>query len=76
MKTLTGFGVLISIASALFAAQPAVTNTPADFMIQNFLKAEAARLDANFLEGVTNRAQWEARRAELRHDKKSETVWP
>src|SRR6187549_607190 len=66
MKTLTGFGVLISIVSALFAAQPAVTNTPADFMIQNFLKAEAVRLDGKFLEGVTNRAQWEARRGELR----------
>jgi cephalosporin-C deacetylase-like acetyl esterase len=66
MKTLTGFGLLISIASTLFAAQPAVTNTPADFMIQNFLKAEAARLDAQFLEGVTNREQWEARRGQLR----------
>jgi len=66
MKTLIGFGVLISIASALFAAQPAVTNTPADFMIQNFLKTESARLDAQFLEDVTNRAQWEARRGELR----------
>ena len=64
MKTLTGFGVLVS--TALFAAQAAVTNAPADFMIQNFLKAEAARLDARFLEGVTNRAQWEARRGELR----------
>ena len=34
-----------------------VTHTAADFMMQNFLKAEAARLDARFLEGVTNRAQ-------------------
>ncbi len=34
-------------------------------MIHGFLRREAVRLDAQFLEGVTNRQQWETRRPEL-----------
>ena len=34
-------------------------------MIQPYLRQEASRLDAQFLDGITNREQWEARRPEL-----------
>jgi len=33
-----------------------------------FLRREAARLDSKFLEGITNRQQWEAKRPQLRQD--------
>ena len=50
-----------------FSAEPGVvTNAAAQAMIQAFLRQEAARLDAQFLDGITNRQQWEARRPELR----------
>lgn len=50
----------------VLAAEPSgVTNLPAQAMIQAFLRQEAVRLDAPFLEGITNRQQWEARRPEL-----------
>jgi cephalosporin-C deacetylase-like acetyl esterase len=50
-----------------FAAEPvAVTNAAAQTMIRAFLRQEAVRLDAQFLDGITNRQQWEARRPELR----------
>lgn len=35
-------------------------------MAHDFLKQEALRLDAQFLDGVTNKSQWEARRTDLR----------
>jgi len=58
-------GVLLVFNS--FASEPAgVTNAEAQAMIQSFLHHEALRLDAQFLDGITNRAQWEARRPELR----------
>jgi dienelactone hydrolase len=41
------------------------TNAAATAMLHAFLKQEAARLDGQFLEGITNMAQWEARRPEL-----------
>ncbi len=50
-----------------FAAEPAgVANAEGQAMIENFLRREALRLDAQFLDGITNRQQWEARRPELR----------
>jgi cephalosporin-C deacetylase-like acetyl esterase len=50
-----------------FAAEPAgVANAEAQAMIEAFLRQEAVRLDAQFLDGITNRQQWEARRPELR----------
>jgi cephalosporin-C deacetylase-like acetyl esterase len=66
MKTLTCFASTLLLASPLFAAQPASTNAAAQSMILDFLKQEAVRLDAKFLDGITNRQQWEARRPELR----------
>lgn len=42
------------------------TNTAGTAMLHAFLKQEAVRLDDRFLESVTNQAQWEARRPELR----------
>jgi dienelactone hydrolase len=68
MKTLICPGLTLLFALATFAAQPGVTNTAAQSMMQDFLKREAVRLDAKFLDGVTNRQQWEARRAELRQE--------
>src|ERR1043166_7701002 len=37
-------------------------------MIHNFLRQEARRLDAQFLDGITNKVQWEAQRGELRQE--------
>lgn len=51
----------------LSAAAPAgFTNPAAQVFIQTLLQREAVRLDSEFLEGITNRAQWEERRVELR----------
>jgi cephalosporin-C deacetylase-like acetyl esterase len=58
-------GVVMVLNS--FAAEPGgVTNAEAQAMIQTFLRQEAARLDAQFLDGIASRQQWEARRPELR----------
>src|SRR4030095_10340275 len=51
--------------TSLAAEQATATNAAAQAMIQSFLKQEALRLDAQFLDGITQRQQWEARRAEL-----------
>src|SRR5438132_9455817 len=50
-----------------FCAPPAgtVSDAGGQAMMQSFLKNEAVRLDSKFLEGITNRQQWEARRPEL-----------
>src|SRR6266487_253223 len=66
MKTLIGFASTLLVASGLFAAQPTNANPAGQSRIQDFLKQEAVRLDAKFLNGITNRQQWEARRPELR----------
>lgn len=46
-------------------------------MMNAFLKQEAIRLDSKFLDGITNRAQWEARRSEF-HQQYLEMLglWP
>ena len=54
------------LLNALSAEPVAVTNAAAQAMIGAFLRQEAVRLDAQFLDGITNRQQWEARRPELR----------
>ena len=60
-------GLSLVPAFHVLAAEPAgVTNAAAQAMIQAFLRQEAVRLDAQFLDGITNRQQWEARRPELR----------
>ena len=66
MKTLICLASTLLLAPPLFAVQPILTNTTAQSMIQEFLKQEAVRLDAEFLKSITNRQQWEARRPELR----------
>jgi cephalosporin-C deacetylase-like acetyl esterase len=66
MKSLICFGSTLLFALTSFAAQPVITNTAAQSMIQDFLKQEAIRLDAKFLDRISNRQQWEARRVELR----------
>src|SRR5439155_2779639 len=50
-----------------FCAAPVgtVSDVAGPAMMQSFLKNEAVRLDSKFLEGITNRQQWEARRSEL-----------
>lgn len=71
MKMPVSAALLVLLSSVVllfnsFAAEPvAVTNAAAQAMIQAFLRQEAVRLDAQFLDGVTNRQQWEARRPEL-----------
>ena len=68
MKRLICFGSTLLFALTSFAAQPVITNTAAQSMIQDFLKQEAIRLDTKFLDGISNRQQWEARRVELRQE--------
>ena len=49
------------------AADPTSAVDPSrQAMIQASMKRDACRLDAAYLEGITNRSQWEARRPELR----------
>ena len=43
-------------------------DTDSQMSIVNFLKQEAVRLDSRFLEGITNRQQWEALRPQLREE--------
>ena len=73
MMKITASSALLVVLSCVvpllssFAAEPvAVTNAAAQAMIRAFLRQEAVRLDAQFLDGITNRQQWEARRPELR----------
>jgi cephalosporin-C deacetylase-like acetyl esterase len=73
MMKITASSALLVLLSCVvpllssFAAEPvAVTNAAAQTMIRAFLRQEAVRLDAQFLDGITNRQQWEARRPELR----------
>jgi cephalosporin-C deacetylase-like acetyl esterase len=55
--------ILLVLASSA-SAQPSLLGGQAS--MEAFLNQEAIRLDAKFLEGITNRSQWEARRPELR----------
>ncbi len=48
------------------AADSPATTSASTAMIHAFLKQEARRLDAQFLNGVTNKAQWEGRRGAIR----------
>ncbi len=45
-----------------------LTHLDGQTMIESFLSREAARLDGAFLDGVTNRQQWEGRREQLRRE--------
>jgi len=72
MKRPTSSALLVLLSSIVpllnaFSAEPVVvTNAAAQAMIRAFLHQEAVRLDEQFLDGITNRQQWEARRPELR----------
>src|SRR5438477_57084 len=58
------------VVLAAFSAAPggAVTDAAGQAKMQSFLKNEAVRLDSGFLEGITNRQQWEARRPVLKRE--------
>jgi cephalosporin-C deacetylase-like acetyl esterase len=66
-STLAGllFGAWSGIGSMATAATLG-TNSASETMVHSFLRQEARRLDSQFLQGITNRSQWEARRPELR----------
>src|SRR5690349_17128250 len=70
MKTFISacFALILAGNSVSFAAELSDTNVPAQAMIHAHLKQEGIRLDATFLEGITNRQQWEAQRGELRRE--------
>jgi dienelactone hydrolase len=73
MKTfaITPFvGFLVAALSGLtgLAANFTGTNSASTKMAHDFLKEQARQLDAQFLVGITNKSQWEARRGELRRD--------
>src|SRR5215212_2193324 len=59
---------LFNLSPVSTFAAPAGTNVEAQAMINAFLKQEAVRLDGKFLEGITNRQQWEDRRETLRRE--------
>jgi cephalosporin-C deacetylase-like acetyl esterase len=82
----TARGILLALALALFpsisdtaclAAAAAPETNAYTAMIHAYLKQEAQRMDAQFLDGITNKAQWEARRGEL-HQQYLEMLglWP
>ncbi|MCZ7636385.1 MAG: hypothetical protein M5U12_10405 [Verrucomicrobia bacterium] len=67
LVTVCGFWLGLALAPGAVAAEsPAATHPSAQAIIESFLSREAIRLESSFLEGITNRAQWEARRPELR----------
>jgi dienelactone hydrolase len=69
--------VASSFSTPAFAADAGNTNEAATAMIHAYLKKEARRIDATFLDGITNKAQWEARRGELRQQYlESLGLWP
>ena len=57
---------VIFVSNSPAVGSGGITNAAGQAMIESYLRNEALRLDAQFLEGVTNREQWEARRPELR----------
>ena len=70
---------LLAFSAVLLPAADSMpaTNSASQAMMLDFLKQEARRLDGTFLAGITNRAQWEARRPEL-HQQYLEMLglWP
>ncbi len=63
--------VMIAFAGALAQAQSLGEpdrDRPGDDMIQRYLRAEAERLDARFLEGVATADDWNKRRPRLREE--------
>ncbi len=66
-----------STGGVLAADSAPATNAAGQIMMHDFLKQEARRLDGTFLDGITNRAKWEARRPEL-HQQYLEMLglWP
>jgi cephalosporin-C deacetylase-like acetyl esterase len=69
--------VIVSAIGSLAANSIPAANLDGQTMMHAFLKQEAVRLDAKFLDGIANRSQWEAQRAEL-HQQYLETLglWP
>ena len=73
-------GLWLSLVFALnaFAAESVqIANAAAQAMIGTFLRHEATRLDTQFLDGITNRQQWETLRPKL-HQQYLEMLglWP
>jgi cephalosporin-C deacetylase-like acetyl esterase len=70
-------GAVLSGVAAERALTRAQWEAQTQTEMESFLKAEAVRLDAQFLEGITNRAQWEAGR-ETRRQRYFEMLglWP
>lgn len=66
VPSFVGLAFLLSRFACCGADDNVTNNSAGTVMLHAFLKQEAVRLDDRFLEGVTNKAQWEARRAELR----------
>src|SRR5882672_961182 len=65
VSSFVGLVLLFSRFASCGADGNVTTNSAGTAMLHAFLKQEAVRLDDRFLEGVTNKAQWEARRTEL-----------
>ncbi|HEY0551511.1 MAG TPA: acetylxylan esterase [Verrucomicrobiae bacterium] len=66
ISPLAGFVFTLFAGLHCLAAESGATHSAGTRMAHDFLKQEALRLDAQFLDGVTNRPQWEARRTDLR----------
>ena len=66
ISPLAGFAFALLSGLHCLAADSSGTNSASTKMAHDFLKQEARRLDAQFLDGITSKSQWEERRVELR----------
>src|SRR5439155_22913841 len=67
---------LVSLFVGFTSLAAAETNVSPPELVQ-FLKSESVRLDSKFLDGITNRQQWEAKRPQLRREYlESLGLWP
>lgn len=69
--------ILVSFLRIEAAETTGATSTAGDGPMREFLRAEARRLDATFLEGTSNRVQWETQVPKLRESYlESLGLWP
>ncbi|MFW6163892.1 MAG: hypothetical protein ACODAJ_14065, partial [Planctomycetota bacterium] len=58
--------LLIALATGAAMSDAAEPAKPGDEMLRAYIRQEAARLDARYLDGIERAADWEARRDEYR----------
>ena len=74
MKSFAPWLVSLFVGLASLAAADRNVGPPE---LSQFLKSESVRLDSKFLDGITNRQQWEAKHPQLRREYlESLGLWP